>query len=303
MTLLIDTPAVFTRRAGFVRLTGPDRLSYLHSLLSQAVEDARPGEAADFLYLDAKGNPLAAGRLLARSDDVLLVVPPAVTEPFAAALDRFRFLMQVEAEVLSGWALASVRGPEPETTIAGLDAPDEALRFAERDGGLVLRDRSGGLDLVGPRAWVEEYVAASGLPRAGEPDWQAWRIAVGEPAWDSELAAGRRAQELGLLPTHVHLRKGCYPGQESIAKTYNLGRPRRALAVLGSDHRIEPGTEVSTGGRPGIVTSAAEHDDAWLALALVPLGRDGILPEKVEIAGVGARVLRRVGEGLDQPGE
>lgn len=302
MTLLIDEPATCLRSAGVVRVTGHDRLTYLHSMLSQHIEGAKPGTVADFLYLDAKGNPLAAGRLIVRAGDVLLVTPPEVAADFAAALAQFTFLLDaVSEDVSDAWALASVRGPG-EVPAPG--ARPEPMTAAPHGDGLVIRDRSGGVDLVGERAWVREWVSRLELPAASEEDWEAWRIAAGEQAWGVEIVPGRRAQELGLLPTHVHLRKGCYPGQESIAKTYNLGRPRRALAVVETDGPLAPGDPVEAGGKTGEVSSAAAASDGWVALALVPLDRGGALPADglVTVGGQPGRIRRRVGEGLSQPG-
>ncbi len=141
------------------------------------------------------------------------------------------------------------------------------------------------------------------LPVADEADWERWRISQGRPAWGAEVTAGRRTQELGLLPTHVHLRKGCYPGQESIAKIYNLGRPRRALAVIESPTPLLPGAPLGEGRRPGEVTSAAQLPDGrTVALALLPL-QDGHLPAQVDLPdGTAVTVRSRVGEGLPQPG-
>ncbi|MBW3602047.1 MAG: hypothetical protein KY434_05015, partial [Actinobacteria bacterium] len=216
MALLTDRPASMVRPAGVVRVAGPDRLEYLHTLLTQHLSEAGAGAVADFLYLDAKGNPLASGRAVVRDADVLLVTPPDVAAGLAEALERYRFLLQVEAVDDSGrWALAGARGP------AAMDvpgAPREPMTAAVSGEGLLVRDRSGGVDLLGPPAWVAGGLERLGLPTASEAEWQARRIAAGEPAWASEIAPGRRTQELGLLPTHVHLRKGCYPGQESIAK-------------------------------------------------------------------------------------
>lgn len=303
MTLLVDVPAVFRRPVGVVVVTGPDRLSYLHTLLSQHLEDARPGTVADFLHLDAKGTALAAGRAFVRAEDVLLVTPRSVAADLAAALEKFKFLTDVTAEdQTDAWALASVRGPEP-VAVAG--ARPEPMTAAPRGPGLVARDRSGGVDLVGPVAWVDETVASLELPAAAEADWEVWRIRAGEPGWASEIASGRRAQELGLLPTHVHLRKGCYPGQESIAKIYNLGRPRRALAVVELDGPASPGDSVEAGGKRGEITSAAAVDGGAVALAMVPLDRDGEVLGDGRLTtadGISGRVLRRVGEGLPQPG-
>ena len=293
MALLLDVAAVARRPSGVVRVEGPDRLSYLHTLLSQHLEDAAAGQAADFLYLDAKGYPIAAGRALVREDHVLLVTAPEVAPGLADQLDRMRFLLQVQVSDMSEqWALASVRAWDGD---GGVDTP---MAFRERDGGLVVRDRSGGVDLLGPAAWLDAMLAELALPDATSEDWEAWRILHGEAAWGREIAPGHRPQELGLLPTHVHLRKGCYPGQESIAKTFNLGRPRRALAVLELDG--EPGEKVRAGGKEVPVTSAAPAGDGWVAMALLPVDADGRVPDAVEEPP--GRVLRKVGDGQLIPG-
>lgn len=300
-TPLLDAPAVHRRPVGVVRVSGHDRLAYLHSLLSQDLADARPGHCADFLYLDHKANPLAAGRAVVRAGDVLLVVAPDVAPGLADALEQFKFLMDVAAEELTGWAQASVRGPEP-VRVPGMRS--EPMTAAPHGPGMVVHDRSGGADLLGPGAWVDARADDLGLPTADPRAWAAWRITAGEPAWGADIAEGRRPQELGLLPTHVHLRKGCYPGQETIAKTWNLGRPRRALAVLALEDAagIAAGATVEVEGRTGTITSVAQAGDAGVALALLPVARDGGLPARVTVDGAPATVVRRVGEGLLPPG-
>lgn len=298
--MLLDQTAVVRLPAGVVRVTGPDRLSYLHTLLSQHLEEAAPGTVADFLYLDAKGNAQAAGRAVVHAEHVLLVTPPEVAADLAAALEKFKFLTQVEAvDASDAFALASVRGPEP-VTLAG--ARDEPMTAVPHGGGMVVRDRSGGVDLLGPPDWVDERVAGLGLPEASHADWEAWRISAGVPGWATEISTGRRAQELGLLPTHVHLKKGCYPGQESIAKIYNLGRPRRALARVVFDGAVEQGATVDTDGKPGTVTSAAATDAGTVALALLPVDRDGQAPEEVAVEGMPGRVVAKIGAGMAIPG-
>lgn len=302
MTLLVDTTAVTARTDGVVRVTGPDRLSYLHTLLSQDLQHAKPGTVADFLYLDAKGNALAAGQAVVRSEEIWLVTPREVAADLAAALDKFRFLLQVEAiDATDELVVASVRGPDP---VGAPGARSEAMTAAPHGAGVVVRGRTGGVDAIGPADWVSDWVSRLGLPEAGASDYEAWRINAGEPAWDSEIRPGRRAQELGLLPTHVHLRKGCYPGQESIAKIYNLGRPRRSLAVVELPAPVDVGTPVEVEGKAGEVTSVAALGDAFVALALLPVDRDGNVLGRgsVSAGGVTGRVRRRVGEGLPQPG-
>lgn len=298
MTLLLDEPAAVSRTDAVVRVSGPDRIAYLHSLLSHDFESAAAGEVRDFLYLDAKGNALAAGRGIVRPDDVLLVVPADVTESFVAALRRFTFLLQAETDDLSStWAVWSIRGAG-RVDVPG--APDEPSQASFDGDGAVVRERTGGVDLVGPAAWVQQRVADLALPRANGEQWEAWRIAAGEPGWGTEITQGRRPQELGLLPTHVHLRKGCYPGQESIAKIYNLGRPRRVLAVVELSGKVSAGDPVVAGGKSGEITSAVPSGAVWLALALLPVDAQGELlgDGEVMVGDVHGRVRRRVGEGL-----
>lgn len=302
MTLLIDEPAVRFRDAGVVRLSGPDRLSYLHTQLSQHFEGAEPGKVADFLYLDAKGNPLAAGRGLVGDEEVLLVTPSEIAADFAGKLEQFKFLLDVAAADVSGeYAVASVRGPD-RTEVAG--APDEVMTAAPHGDGLVVRDRSGGVDVVGPTEWVRDRAAELGLPEATAEDWEAWRVHTGEPGWGTEITTGRRPQDLGLLPTHVHLQKGCYPGQEAVAKQYNLGRPRKALALAKLDGAVAAGDELDAGGKDATVTSAACVGDQWEALVLVPLDKDGEVRGDGHLAGdaVTGTVIRRVGQDLAIPG-
>ena len=301
MSLLTTTTATHTRPVGVILVTGDDRQTYLHSLLSQDLEGARPGTVADFLYLDAKGTALAEGRAVVRAGDVLLVTPQTVTASLADALGRFTFLLDsTAADVSADWSMVSVRGPDTDDLPGARSQP---MTAAPHGDGIVVRDRSGGVDYLGPTPWVVARIDELGLPAADVHDWERWRIRAALPAWGREIAAGRRTQELGLLPTHVHLRKGCYPGQESIAKTWNLGRPRRALWVAEFEAAVPEDGEVRVGDRTGVITSAAPDGAGMVALTLLPLGRDGSLADRsLDADGVPGRALRRVGDGLPQPG-
>jgi folate-binding protein YgfZ len=303
MTLLFDETAVYWPTCGAVRVTGTDRLDYLHTQLSQQLEGASPGTVADFLYLDPKGNPHAAGRAIVHAEYVLLLTADAgLAAELTATLEKYKFLMRVEcADESDAWAVASLRGPGAADAPG---APGQPMWAAPHPPGLVVRDRWGGVDLVGPPDWVAEKVTDLDVPEASDEQWEAWRIRTGVPAWAGEIASGRRPQELGLLPTHVHLAKGCYPGQESIAKTYNLGRPRRALGVVELDGPVSAGDELTAGEKTGTVTSAAPTGDRWTALAMLPLDREGNIPGDGEVVSdqVTGRVVARVGAGLAQPG-
>lgn len=302
MALLLDQTAGHLRSAGILRVTGPDRMTYLHSLLSQDLETASAGSVADFLYLDARGNVQAMGRAVVLAGAVLLVTPLAVAATLTESLQRYTFLLQAETENLTGqWALASIRGPVAADIVG---ARSEPMTVAPAGDGFVVRDRSGGVDLIGPGPWVEQRLADSAVPVTSEAEWDAWRITAGEAEWGKEVVEGRRAQELGLLPTHVHLRKGCYPGQESVAKIYNLGRPRRVLAVAEFAGPVAAGDPVDAGGKSGEVTSAAPSGAVWMALTLVPVDREGKLlgDGTLMVGNVPGRVRRMVGAEMAIPG-
>lgn len=314
MTLLFRKPAWLRRDVGVIRVAGGDRQHYLQQMLSQQVEGREPGEVADFLFLDAKGVAQTGGRMVVHAEAVLLVVPPQTTAAVAETLAGRTFLMDARIDdATAEFALASVRASEPVEQTGARDEPMTAVPhpgdggdpWPLAGGGMVIRDRSGGLDLLGAPEWVSARVQGLGLPEAGEEDWHRWRILNAEADWDHEIATGRRPQELGLLPTHVHLDKGCYPGQESIAKMYNLGKPRRGLFVLDLDGTVAAGDDVAVEGKSGEITSAAADHEGSVALALLPLDRatgEVLGDGSVTVGDVPGRVVRRVGAGLAQPG-
>ena len=132
-------------------------------------------------------------------------------------------------------------------------------------------------------AVVEAFLAAGeGRRLAGALAWEALRIEAGRPRHAREADARAIPHELDWLRTAVHLTKGCYPGQETIARTLNLGRPPRRLTVLQLDGLVgdlpRPGATVRMGERTvGAVTSVARHHELGpIALALlrraVPVG-------------------------------
>ena len=125
-------------------------------------------------------------------------------------------------------------------------------------------------------AVVSTFLAAGeGRRLAGALAWEALRIEAGRPRWAREADARAIPHELDWLRTAVHLTKGCYPGQETIARTLNLGRPPRRLAVLQLDGLggglPQPGASVRMGERTvGAVTSVARHHELGpIALALL----------------------------------
>lgn len=261
---------------GVVAVTGADRTSYLENVLTQDVDAVPVGGTAGALYLDQHGRPLAVMDVVVEDERILLVLPDrSLAEELAATLSSRTFLADARFEVLDH-AGRAVRGRDVET-------PPTVVRI----------ERDGGVDLVGPE---------DDLPPvdAGPETLEAWRIAHGQPGWGTEIRAPHLPEEAGVLPTHVHLQKGCYPGQEAVARMWMLGRPRRRLArvVLVGDARA--GWTWGSGKQSVEVTSVADWDGERVGLAYVPA--DAEPGRRYEEDGAGVVVRDLVGDGLPVPG-
>jgi tRNA-modifying protein YgfZ len=256
----LDRPDLAT-----IALGGTDVLRYLHAVCTQHTLELVPGDATQALLLSPKGKIEFAFRLAVRSGGVLVDTEVAAAPGLAERLARFVFRYDVTvgrpvqgAATLLGpgadAALAAAGLPVPAPGRAGVAAPD-----------LVLRRTPVGVDLLGPGA----LVALAGLERAGVERapaglWEPVRVEHGLPRVGLELTDDVLAEEAGLLGSHVHLDKGCYPGQETVARVHNLGQVQRRLAGL----RFEPGDGLPAprtdlvaddGRRAGQLRSVVDH--------------------------------------------
>ena len=319
---LAEGCAVCTLARDVVTVTGPDRLNWLTTLSSQVLTGLEPGDGgAETLLLDAQGHITHALAALDDGRTLWLVTEAGNGEALATFLDSMRFMLRVEVterpDVMALGALGegldalaqAARDTAPDVPDAQADtdqtaaAPQGSLIGLWRDpwpgvvdGGTsydVGTDWShpgqgyrAGFVLVPAQsvnAVVGAFLAAGeGRRLAGVLAWEALRIEAGRPRWAREADARAIPHELDWLRTAVHLTKGCYPGQETIARTLNLGRPPRRLTVLQLDGLVgdlpQPGASVRMGERAvGAVTSVARHHELGpIALALlrraVPVG-------------------------------
>ena len=281
-----------------VEATGEDRLTHLDATTTQALRDARPGTATATMVLDANGTPLAMFDVLVLPDRVWLITPgPDVTETVMRLIAGRTFLADARFTVLDHPvvrvlpAAAGSAGAAPQDTAIALArrtwsgvavVPEPGTVRSTPSGDVVTAsDGAGVLTLVGPPAEVDRLVArlvagdASEVdPAAVAPTLEDWRIAAGRPAWGREVNPPHLPEELGLLPSHVHLAKGCYPGQEAVARMWMLGRPRRRLARVrasGPDAGdLAPGWRAGEGRDVVELTSVGVADATVTALAFVP---------------------------------
>jgi folate-binding protein YgfZ len=273
---------------GVVRVAGPDRLTWLNSLTSQRLDSLAPRESTETLVLSPHGHVEHALHVVDDGEVTWLGVEPGAAPAVAAWLDRMRFMLRVEVEDATGaWAtLAEARsdaagllgqgGPQqlaatwqdPWPTVADGSASYAAVDPADHPG----RERPWREVLV-PRDQIER--AVGDRPLAGTWAAEALRVAAWRPRVGYETDHRTIPHEVDWLRTAVHLAKGCYRGQETVARVHNLGRPPRRLVMLhldGSAHTLpEAGDDVLLGERRiGQVTTAARHYELGpIALALV----------------------------------
>jgi hypothetical protein len=266
---------------GIICISGADRLTWLHSLLSQNLKNLKPGESAEALLLDPQGHIEQQIKVIDDGETTWLMVNKENTAPLLDWLTKMVFRMKVELTDRSAdFALVGSTKPKPE------------LAFVSNSQPMVWKDGWPGVTLGGYRystrevnySWFEQLVESSevdnGLGQvnlSGTMAADALRVAAGRPLAASEIDEKSLPHELDLLSTAVHLSKGCYRGQESVAKVHNLGHPPRRLTFLhldGSEHSLpDVGDEVRVSGQEkvvGKITSAAQHFEMGpIALAVI----------------------------------
>jgi folate-binding protein YgfZ len=234
-----------------VAVTGEDRLKWLHDLTTQFVSDLQPGVWMPSMILDAQGHIEFQFNLVDDGSTTYLVLDPGYVEKLVEYLTKMKFMLRVD-----------VRDASSEFVV--LRAPGVA-------------DAIGGPFALVPRAEVEDMKQTFGGVATQVGTWalDAERVAKGRPRIGFETDHKSIPNELGVLNTAVHMKKGCYRGQETVAKIYNLGNPPRRLVMLhldGSDVGFPAvGTKVENDGVVvGFVGTVARHHElGTIALAIV----------------------------------
>ena len=271
--LVAGRGAVDLSHRGVVTVSGPDRLSWLHSLTTQHLEGLTPGASTTALILSPHGHVEHELHLVDDGTTTWITVEPEAAPALVAYLDSMRFMLRVEvADVTHDWAVVwqPVRGIDTDrvtwlvpidvaglgTTNAGADRGGDASKYVDhRPGALV------GREILVPRS---EIVATLGDAPAGTWALEALRVAAGVPRMGAETDHRSLPHEVGWIGPAVHLSKGCYRGQEAVARVHNLGSPPRRLALLHLDGGAEllpsHGDPVLLGEREvGWIGSAARH--------------------------------------------
>lgn len=308
--LLADGQAVVDlSHRGVVTVSGPDRLSWLNSLSSQLLLGLRPGQSTETLLLTVQGRIEYSAHVVDDGATTWLVTEGGEAAPLAAWLQRMKFMLRVEVEdVTHAWAVVGATRALPEVADAVVTWEDPwpsigagGYAYSTVDDGEHPGRERPWFEYVVPRERLEEVVAATGLALAGSLAAEALRVAAWRPRPGFETDEKTIPHELDLMRTAVHLAKGCYKGQETVARVHNLGHPPRRLTFLhldGSQHTLPaPGSAVISEGRTvGRVTSVAHHYEMGpIALAVLKRSADAsadlIVQDGEEIYAAGQEVI------------
>ncbi|HEY4006637.1 MAG TPA: folate-binding protein [Pseudonocardia sp.] len=268
-----------------IAVPGEDRLTWLHLLLSQHVSELPPGAGTEALVLDLNGR-VEYHAVLAHTDDtVWLDMEPGTAEGLLDYLEKMRFWSKVAPRAATDeLALLSVVGPSTPEVLAkaGVPVPAQPYDCAALPGGGLVRRMPGpgryAADVLVPRAEVLAWwtrLRGAGAAAAGVMAYEALRVEALRPRLGVDTDEKTIPHEVGWIGKAVHLAKGCYRGQETVARVANLGRPPRQLVLLhtesGDDDPLRPGDPVLLGGRTvgRVGTAVLHHELGGVALALL----------------------------------
>ena len=276
-----DNPNTAFALAGhrLLALEGPDAARFAHAQFMSDVTSLADGQWQWSGWLTPKGRVLALFALLRLDAQRLwLLLPDADPEALAAQLRRFVFRSKVAIE------------PRPELGVTGAfaaDAQGHGARIAMHDAESVALDFGGE---GGARTLAISPVDAAPADAAAVLAWRAFDLAHGLPRLCDGQADRWTPQQLSLDRLRAYsVKKGCYPGQEIVARTHFLGQAKRGLALLEGDAPLAPEAAVNVGGAAsGNLVCAA----GTLALAVLPLERDAAAPITVDGVVVRERPLQ-----------
>lgn len=244
-----------------LRVTGDQRAWFLDQVLSQSFDPFPAGQARDACMLTVHGRMTAYVEAIATDDSILIHAEPDLAESLHEQLSRYLFATMAEiTDVAAGMGLVLVSGP----------SIDEALRNADVP---LVRHPTAVLGVVAEYLWVERdrlddlvvLLEKAGARLCGEDELEAVRIFNGVSRWGAEMNSKTFPQEAGIDERAVEYEKGCYLGQEAMAKIHFRGKVNRRKVRLEAGEPIEVGAEITLDGtKVGAVTSA--HHGRAIAL-------------------------------------
>lgn len=249
-----------------LRLTGEQRLWFLHQLLTQDFEDMTPGEARDALMLSVHGRIRAFVESVATEDALLMHGETTLRETFPEELRRYVFATRVEIEDVTddfGLILLVDAGWESITRDVAPAAVAHPTRSIGSDAGYLWVGKT---DVAEVRATLE----SRGVQAIDEEDLELMRIEHRVPRWGAEMDDKTFPQEVAIDSSAVHYEKGCYLGQEAMAKIHFRGKVNRRLVRLSLSSPVEDGDLMLADERVGRITTSHGSDALAIIRTTVP---------------------------------
>jgi folate-binding protein YgfZ len=279
VSTIVDTCGLVDRAGrGRLALTGPDAKAFLQGQLTNDIEGLEPGRGCYAAFLTHKGKMLGDLRVLDLGDELLLSCERVALQPLFNLIRRFKLASDVELHKRTReMGELSLIGPDARR-IAGADrlGPEEHDNARGEIGGhpVVLVATDVGVDVFCDAERTEGVrgaLMAAGARHASEEDAEVVRVELGRPRYGVDLDDGVIPQEAGLNDRAVSFTKGCYVGQETVARLHYRGKPNRHLRGLRLSEPVEPGTPLRLGEKEvGRVTSAVvSPNHGPIALAIV----------------------------------
>jgi folate-binding protein YgfZ len=303
VSTVVDTCGLVDRAGrGRLALTGPDAKSFLQGQVTNDTEALTPGHGCYAAFLTHKGKMLGDLRVLDLGDELLLSCERVALQPLFNMIRRYKLGSDVELHKRTmELGELSLIGPDARR-IAGADrlGPDEHDSVRSEIGGhpVVLVATDVGVDVfcdADRTEGVRGALMAAGASEAHESDAEVVRVERGRPRYGVDIDEGVIPQEAGLNERAVSFTKGCYVGQETVARLFYRGKPNRHLRGVRLSAPVEPGTPLRLGEKEvGRVTSPVVSPTYGpIALALVrreaapgdtvAVGEDGVTASVVEL--------------------
>ena len=286
---------------GLLRFSGPDAAETLNGLLTNDVRSMAVGRGIHACLLTAEGKLVSHFFLFRRADDFLGLCPPDALPPLKIALEKYLAVSDTRMEDLSAqWNALAVLGPRAADSLVQANFPD-TIAVGDRLWGLP------GFALLVEPAKTSETVHRlfdAGAALFSPDELEAWRVEGGVPRLGLDVDETVFPMEANLASA-VHPNKGCYLGQEVIARLMNKGKPRRHLVRLKLLNPVPPGMPVfwegaDVGRLTSVARSPALHGPLGLALLRSEAAKPGLI---VDIRTPNGVVMAEVlgGEGEKSP--
>jgi tRNA-modifying protein YgfZ len=283
------------REHAAVIVRGPDAAEYLQGQLTNDVEALAPGQGCYAALLDRKGHLQSDMRVLRLKDgEIWLDLEPGPAPSVLKHLSTYSIGREVEVEdVTEQWAIISLIGPRAGELAAfeGL-GPEHAQRFQDWDGTEVLAVATDlGLDLVtraDQAASLASLLKAAGAAEVSEAAAEIVRVESGRPRFGLDMGPESMPAEAGITERAVNFEKGCYIGQEPVARLHYRGKPNRTLRGLRLSEPVERGASLVLGEREVGKVGTACLSPARGPIALAIVRREATDGDRLAVGGSGA---------------